>query len=101
MPILSKQPYVDADGAEYPFLAVHSFIARADVREKSIGAPVNLNLQPFRVLPDGTIVLAPQSAMRTVLMADAYKSAELDPDVAGALQAIFGGIEAFIDGKGL
>jgi hypothetical protein len=100
MPIMSKKPYVDANGDVYPFLTV-SFNSRADVQERYVGAPTIINMHPFRILQDGTYVLAPQEAMRTFIMADAFKAAARDPELAGPLMTMFQAIGALIDVKEL
>lgn len=100
MAILSQKPYKDSNGFEYPFFAVN-IISRAEFSQKKLAAPTVLNLHPYRVETDGTIIPAPQSATKSILLADAYKSAEIDPTVA----QVFGGtlqlLAQFIAAKGL
>lgn len=102
MPIVTKKPHTDANGNVYPFLSVNLIVRPAlTVDRKDYTAPVVLNLLPFRVLPDGTIIEAPQSAMRSMVMRDAYAAAAHDPALAEALGTIFNGIGAFINAKEL
>lgn len=100
MAILSAKPYVDADGFEYPLFAIN-IISRADFAQKKLAAPTVLNLHPYRVEADGTIIPAPASAIKSILLPDAYKAAETDPAVA----RVFGGtlqlLGEFIAAKGL
>lgn len=100
MAILSAQPYVDADGFSYPFFAVN-IIARADFKDKKLGAPAVLNLFPYRVEADGTIIQAPPEAVKSILVSDCYTAAATD----AALAQFFGGtmalVAAFVAAKGL
>jgi hypothetical protein len=106
MPFLTQQPFVDAEGNEYPFLTLN-IICRPEVRAKNIEAPTAINLQPYRVLPDGTHVLAPEigpdgkRTMRSILMADAFAEAQRDPAVAQALGMMMFALQEFITAKGV
>lgn len=100
MAILTQHPYVDEAGNVFPFLSLN-IIARAEFLPKTLACPTVLNLLPYRVLADGTIVRAPDSAMRTVIIPDAYKESERDPVVGAAMQSILGGLATFIAAKGL
>ena len=98
MPITTSNPHV-VDGNTYPNLTVQRIISpRVEVAD--VAASVVINLVPYRVRPDNTIEARPE-AMRTVLMSDAFSTAQTDPAVAQALGTIMYAVQGYISAKGL
>jgi hypothetical protein len=107
MAIQSLNPHVDAEGNVYPFLKILSLNAAADLssNRKALVARANLTVGYYRILEDGTHLVAldqhGRPISKSVLVADAYTAAQYDPAVA----QLFGGtlhlIGQFTSAKGL
>jgi hypothetical protein len=104
MAFVSQQPYVDANGFSYPFFAVQIIISPR-LEGANVPTPVLVNLRPYRALQDGTLVEPPaderMAAMKSVHIADAYRSIQHDPVLAAAMTKFLEGIGVYIQAKGL
>jgi hypothetical protein len=106
MAIQSSNPYVDANGFAYPFYMVNVIGSpKIAADRKDLEAQVVLNLIPYRVLDDGTHLMAMDATgrpiVRSVGFADAYEAAKYDAALAQCFGGILYLIGQFVVAKGL
>lgn len=99
MAILATTPVV-IDSVEYPYYAI-SLVVSPQLKTADVTGSMVLRLQPYRVLPDNTIDLAPAENARNHIVSDIFQRAAQDQEFGSALQSIYAALANYISVKGL